>query len=776
MKVSFNWLKEYLSDAGTPQEVADILNMHAFEVEGVEGDIIDVDVLPNRAHDCLCHMGIAKEVVVNTGAKFSVPEMKEAKVDFDTDFKVNIEDPKCRRYVLREIKNIEVKESPKELREKLESIGQKSINNVVDVTNFVMFELNQPMHTFDTSKVDGDTINIRLSNKGENLITLDNNEIELDGETLLIADNGPLAIAGIKGGKKAEVDGNTTSIILESANFAPVNIRKTSNKIGIATDSSKRFENEITPELALKATERATELILKYCSTGSTEVSNLVDEYPRPASPYYTGVSVDEVNKLLGTDLSGKDVSEIFDKLGFEYEYLNTKEFVLEEIRKHLGKPHNTFPSLTYDAPREFDCSTLTAYVFAHGGLSIPRMSVDQLFFGREIEGSELEPGDLIFSNRLNDKNIKYETVEFLPGQKFPEGVDHVGMYMGDGKVIYSSKFNDGVLEEDLSGSKAFPKIVGYRRLVDKDEMRFAVKIPDERLDLRNQNDLIEEIGRVYGYDNIKDEPILELEPDKENTNAEYSAILAIKSKLQGLGFSEVFTSSFASKGDLKVTKPLAENKSYLRTSLEEGVRSALSQGIYNLDLLQQDRVKVYEIGKVFDNGEEKLVMGLGVANKAIKKPKTHELINEALESLGMSDRVKEGDNFVEIDPESRIDLPAGEAGNLESDSGGVEIVFNRDAKYETLSQYPHISRDVAVWIEDGKGGENDIYEIIERHAGDLMKNKRLFDVFSKDGKTSFAVRVVFLSNEKTLTDSEVDEVMDKIYKDLSEKKGFEIR
>lgn len=765
MKVSYSWLKEYLDNSPSLEEVSNILNLHAFEVEGVEGDIIDVDVLPNRAHDCLCHTGIAKEIAINSDAIYRSVEINDSEADFDTKFKVNIEDTKCRRYVLREIKNIEVKESPKELKEKLEAIGQKSINNVVDVTNFVMFEINQPLHAFDTSKIEGDIINIRLSKKGEKIMTLDGKDIELDNETLLIADSEPLALAGIKGGNKAEVDQNTNSILLESANFVPVNTRKTSQDLGIATDSSKRFENEITPELALRASERATELILKYCSTKETQVSNIVDVYPKQPSPYYTGVSIEEVNRLLGLDLSEKDISQIFDRLGFEYEYLNTKEFVLNEIKKHVGKKHNVEASLTYDAPREFDCSTLTAYVYAHGGLSIPRMTIDQLFFGTEILEEDLEPGDLIFSNTETGK-IKYETIEFLPGNKFDAGVDHVGIYVGEGKVIHSTRNKGVVIEEKISESESFRNVIAYRRLTEKDQKRFVIRIPDERLDLRGAHDLIEEIGRVYGYGSIEERPIEGLNKEKVEKNKEYSMILWIKSELQKLGFSEVFTSSFAARGDLKVTKPLAEDKAFLRPSLEQGIKSSLDMGVYNADLIQADKIMVYEIGKVYKDGEEKLVLGLGVENKNIKKPKPYESINDALEILNISNRAKEGDKYIEIELNT----------DLLGEKGDVQIEFNNDARFRVLSQYPFITRDIAVWVDDGKGDKQDVFDVIDNHGGFLMMHHRLFDEFSKDGRTSYAIRIVFQSVEKTLTDKEVEEVMDKIYSELSNKEGFEIR
>jgi len=792
MLVSYKWLKEYLeeksekSKVNSIYDVISVLNERAFEVESVEkkGDdyLLDVDVLPNRAHDCLCHTGIAKEIAVALGYKFQYPPLRQGyegqanpklqKADFETEFTAEISDKRCLRYMLREIRNVKVGESHPDLKNKLEVLGEKSINNIVDITNIVLFELGQPMHAFDKNKLDGKNISARNSKVGESLITLDNHLIELDDDTCVIADTEPLAIAGIKGGKKAEVDNNTKNLILESANFSSTETRKTSNKINIATESSKRYENGITPELTEVAMNRATELLIKYGGS-NVEVSNVIDVYPRPGSPYYTGVSVKEVNKLLNTELSENEIGEIFERLGFKYEYLNTKEFVLEEIKKQLGKPHNIFPSLTYDAPNSFDCTTLIAYVYSHGGKSLPRLTIDQLFYGKEITKEGLEPGDLIFSNSGKGE-IRYDTINFLPGLKFEEGVDHVGMYLGGDTIIHTSRTKGQVVEEKLSESDNFKKIVGCRRIVDKDEMRFSIRVPNLRLDLRNEADIIEEIGRIYGYENIKPEPVKGLTPVR-NSNKEASSILKIKSELQKLGFSEVQTYSFGEKGDLKAIKALSSEKKYLRTTLETGMNEAMNLGHYNADFIGIDKVQIFEIGKIYPKGSEILVLGIGVRNKNSKKPKAGEIlqatvdkISEELGVRGQELEIKDEQEFVQIELTDLIEKI--------NTAEEIEINFDYSAQVKPLSQYPFMTRDISVWIPNGGGDENTIFEIVEKHASGLLKTKRLFDVFEKEGRTSYAARVVFQSNEKTLTDDEVGKIMEKVYEELKAKEGFEIR
>jgi len=298
MKISYNWIQEYFDEPlPSPTELATLLNIRAFEVEEVEeqnGDsVFEIKITPDRAHDCLSHFGVAKEIRLHTKLKMKpVLDIADIKDDFETKYKAEIVDSSCPRYMLREIQNVVVQESPLELKIKLEQIGQRSINSVVDITNLVMYEIGQPMHAFDADKLDGTQIKI-ASPIQKKITTLDSKEVELTDEDITIQDEKDnLAIAGVKGGKKAEVNNQTQNVIIESANFFPVKVRKTSKRTNIQTDSSKRFENGITPKLAETAIKLTSFYIQKYASDSKTQFSNIVDVYPRPASPYYTGVSL----------------------------------------------------------------------------------------------------------------------------------------------------------------------------------------------------------------------------------------------------------------------------------------------------------------------------------------------------------------------------------------------------------------------------------------------------------------------------------------------------
>lgn len=774
MQVSYNWIQEYFKEQlPNPQELADLLNVRAFEVEEVvekDGDsIFEIKITPDRASDCLSHYGVAKEVAIHAGLSLEEKNtFEDVSADFETKYLIEMEEKSAVRYMAREIKNVVVTESPLELKLKLEAIGQRSINTVVDITNLVMYEIGQPMHAFDTEKISGNKI-IIAKPKDSHITTLDKKEVELTGEDIAIQDEKHnLAIAGVKGGKTAEVDSNTTNILLESANFFPVKVRKTSRSTSIQTDSSKRFENGITPVLAEKGIKLASLYIKKYASNVDTQFSNIIDEYPRPASPYYTGVSLEEINKKLGTRLTQQEALDIFEKLKFDVEYLNTKDFVATEIKKHLGTPHNTFPSLTYDAPMSFDCSTLTAYVYAHGGVSIPRLTVDQLFFGKEISKEELQPGDLIFSNR-EEGNIHYETVSFLPGLKFEAGVDHVGMYIGDDMIIHTSRYKGSVVEEKLSESENFKNIVGYRRIVDQGEMRFVVRVPDERIDIKSDVNLIEEIGRVYGY-----EKILPVAPELQKQNLEtstYEKIATLKSHLTDFGFDEVVTYSFLKKGDISVVKPLAKDKGYLRKDLVKGLSDALELNIKNKELFATEVIKIFEVGHVFVDDIEKTVLGIAVKSTN-KKTKSKTVLEEVLQYISEKTNIpfdvtlSDNQEIVEIDLEPYLTKAKNVYNSLYSLA---------PTSYEPFSPYPFIVRDLAVWASGSKKRE-DIEIIIRELSTDLLVRYDLFDEFSKDGKTSYAYRLVFQSHEKTLTDEEVNKIMDSMYEKLKSDSEFEIR
>lgn len=325
MKISYNWLKEYVSKLPKPEKLADLLTMHSFEVKEIQKTgkdwILDIDVLSNRAHDCLSHIGVVRECAALLGFKFQVSGFRlneDKKLQAKDFISVEIKDVElCPRYCARIITDIKIGSSPKWLKEKLESIGQQPINNVVDAANFVMFETGQPLHAFDADKLNGKKIIVRRAKKGEEIITIDGEKYELNNDILVIADlDEPLAIAGIKGGKKAGINKNTKTIILESANFNLNNIHASSRKLGLQTDASLRFEHGLDPNLALEAIDRVAGLICKVA--GGKIARGAVDIYPRKLKPRKISLKIAKVNSLLGVEIPEKEIIRILNLLGLK--------------------------------------------------------------------------------------------------------------------------------------------------------------------------------------------------------------------------------------------------------------------------------------------------------------------------------------------------------------------------------------------------------------------------------------------------------------------------
>ncbi len=322
MLISKNWLQNYFKEKlPSTEKLADFFTFHSCEVEGVEkkgdDDVLDLKILPDRAHYALSHRGVAYEVQAMTGLKMQERAVVVSKNKISTKIEVKITEPLfCRRYSACLVENISIKESPKEFKQKLEAIGERSINNIVDATNVTMFDCGQPLHAFDADLVRGAMI-VRKAKNGEKIQTLDGKEITLDDSILVIADEeGALAIAGIKGGKKAEVTARTKRIILESANFEPAMVRRASVKIGVRTESSKRFENEITPHL----TEIALSTVLSFLAQilPETAVGPITDIHGDLPKPTKIILPKDFIARRLGAEVTESEILKVFKQLDFE--------------------------------------------------------------------------------------------------------------------------------------------------------------------------------------------------------------------------------------------------------------------------------------------------------------------------------------------------------------------------------------------------------------------------------------------------------------------------
>ncbi|TSD03420.1 MAG: phenylalanyl-tRNA synthetase beta chain [Parcubacteria group bacterium Athens0714_16] len=792
MLISYKWLQEYFDEKlPSPEKIKDTLTMHSYEISEISKDkddfIFDIDILPNRAHDSLSYFGITREIEMLFDLKTKFPDLNKLQTDKSlksSDFlTLKIENPnECRRATKRLVVDVQVKESPDWLKEKLSKFGQKSINNIVDTTNFVMMETGQPVHAFDFDKLAIGTnnkknISIKFADKGEKITTLDENNYILDEEILVIHDGKkPLDIAGIKGGIDTGIDEKTKNIVLSVCSFNPKSIRKTSKKLGLQTEASKRFEADISPELVFIAMQRLSQLASEL--SGGRVSEDILDEYPRKSNPYKIGISIDEINKILGTEIKEKEFEKILDKLGFEYKKIKP----LDEIKKIIptleGKPYKFGASVSFDAPNYFDCSSLTAYLFAQAGIQIPRVSVDQYVFGKEISEKEAQFGDIVFSNTGNGK-IHYETVDFIKGTKVQEGVDHCGLYLGDGKVLHTSRFNGNKVDvQNIEDNLSFKTIVGYRRFTDNEE-RYVLTIPYYRNDIRIKEDLAEEIGRIFGYENISYD-LQKKDSDAKKDKIFYYSNL-IKNFFINEGFSEVYNYAFVDSGEVELLNPLAIDKKFLRDTTKKQFNQNLDFNSVYSDLLALDEIKIFEIGKIYEKTGEKLFLSFGIRKKGIKNVKDYieEIKNKLLEILQTKVIAPEFDDgksyFFRVDLEEIIEkLP---------EVNSYEKLFKEFSenykdtviKYKNISQYPFVLRDIAVWVPVEIKSE-EILNIVRENAGSLLVQNKLFDEYKKEDKVSYAFRLVFQSQEKTLTDEEVNHIMENVTSKLNFKNGWNVR
>jgi len=281
--------------------------------------ILDLDVTPNRP-DCLCVIGIAQEVAALTGQKLRPPDItyEEAGPPIDQHIAVEIIDADlCPRYCASLITGVKIGESPPWMQQRLLACGMRPINNIVDVTNYVMLELGQPLHAFDYELIRGQKIIVRRATKGEMIVSLDGEERKLSGNTLVIADTErAVAIAGVMGGANSEVTEGTTSILLEAANFNPASIHYTGHNLSLPSEACMRFERGIRPELTMPALKRATQLIIQL--GGGQAARGVADTYPGKREPEPITISTERSKQILGVEFTRDQITDTLTSLGFE--------------------------------------------------------------------------------------------------------------------------------------------------------------------------------------------------------------------------------------------------------------------------------------------------------------------------------------------------------------------------------------------------------------------------------------------------------------------------
>ena len=357
MKISYNWLKDFVDVPEGPMELGSRFTNIGLAVDALESraddSVFELDVASNRP-DCLNHFGVAREVAAVYALPLKPPhfELREDGRRTHDVFSISIADSDlCARYCGRYISGVKIGPSPDWLRNRLEAIGVRSINNVADITNYVMFELGQPLHAFDADTLSGRQIIVRRADFDEKITTLDGVDRQLNPSMLVIADaTRGVAIAGVMGGSETEISPATTNVLLESANFDALSIRKTSRALGLLSEASYRFERGANAEMARYACDRAAAMI--QALAGGSIYRDVIDVYPRKWKPATATLRSKRIEAFLGAPVEHAIVDRIFEKLDFRVQHtsggwsvevpshrpdISREEDLLEEIARHHG-------------------------------------------------------------------------------------------------------------------------------------------------------------------------------------------------------------------------------------------------------------------------------------------------------------------------------------------------------------------------------------------------------------------------------------------------------
>ena len=638
------------------------LGSDVVELLGLNDYILDLSITPNRA-DALSMRGLTYELGALYNNKVDFKDVEKEENYEATSLQVAIESDSCRNYVGQVVKNVGVKDSPLWLQTRLMNSGIRPINNIVDITNYVLLEFGQPMHAFDKDLV-GDKIVVRDAKEGEVLETLDGEERKLQTTDLVITDGTrAIALGGVMGGKNTEVSEETKNIILESAYFNPTTVRRTSAAHGLRSDSSARFEKGIDPNMQKAALARAVELILELCPNAVVESSvGVVNKEEEKV----VEITTSYINNYLGISLSTEEIAAILEGLSFTV----------------------------------------------------------------EVTGENL-----------------------------------------------------------------------------------VVKVPTRRPDISIKQDLVEEVIRIYGYDNLASTLPKFSKTTKGGLTYSQRMVRDLRGLYASLGFNDTINYSLVSEEEatgytledhhkVRLLMPMTETHSTLRQSLIPGLLNTVQ---YNVARKQKD-LKLLEIGRVFfgsgdDNIQPKETLYLSAAltgeervTKWLKESSTLDFfaakgyLEVVFERLGLEEKVTykkstlEGmhpGRFAEVHlGEKRIGF-IGEVHPQVADKLGLNTTYvfeiNLDEviseskvkpKYEEVTKYPEITRDIAMLV-DVKDEYQNIYNVIESVNSKLITNVELFDLYAGAellaGKKSLALTITYSDKQKTLTDEEVTAVHEKV-------------
>lgn len=648
-----------------------VVGSDAIELLGFRDVVFEYEITSNRV-DCYSVIGIAREAAATFNKEFVPPVVKETGNSEDVNNFVSVDvqaKDLCNRYVARMVKNIKIAPSPDWMQKRLRASGIRPINNLVDITNYVMEEYGQPMHAYDMDTVAGGKIVVRRANDGEEFVTLDGQTRKLDSSMLMICDaDKPIGIAGIMGGENSMITDDVKTVLFEAACFDGTNIRLSSKKVGLRTDASGKFEKGLDPNNAMEAINRACQLIEEL---GAGEVvGGVVDVYPEVRKEVRVKFEPERINKLLGTNLDEDTMLTYFKKIDLGYDE-NTREIIAPTFRQDI----NCMADTAEEVARFFGYDKIP--------MTLPK--------GESTEGK------LSFKMRI--ENVARDIAEFA-------GFSQAMTYSFESPKVFDKLLipEDSELRKVITISNPLGEDFSIMRTTLLNGMLTSLSTNYNR---RNKNVRLYELGNIYIPHEL---PLKEL-PDER-----------MQLTLGMYGEGDFFTmkgviEEFFEKVGLKnkITCDPQSQKTFLHPGRQANI--------------------------VYDG---KVVGFLGEVHPYV------------LDNYSIGDRA-----YIAVVDISMI----------------VELA-SFDRKFKGIAKYPAVSRDISMLVpKDMLVGT--IEQAIEKRGGKILESYKLFDIYEgsqiKEGYKSVAYSVTFRAKDRTLEDKDINEVMEKILKEL-DSLGIELR
>lgn len=652
--------------------------MPAAEYYGITSDYaIEIDITPNRV-DGASHLGVARDLAAylkqSRDIDYSLPSVEAFAPDSNTaGLTIEVLRPEaCPRYAGVCIEGVEVKESPEWLRTRLKAIGLNPINNIVDITNFILFELGQPLHSFDKDKVKGNKVVIRSFPTGTPFVTLDGIERKLDENDLMVCNaEEPMCIAGVFGGLESGITEQTTNVFLESACFDPVFVRKTARRHGINTDASFRFERGTDPNLVIYALKRAALLIKELA--GGKITSDIIDIYPNPVQDFEVEVKYAHIDRLIGKQIGKENIKKIL------------KSLEIKIVREDDEKLMLLIPPYRVDVRREADVIEDILRIYGFNNIEVPAKVNSTLSYSEKPDDYRLKNviGDLLAANGFNEimNNSLTKATYF-------EGLE---TYKPENTVML---FNP--LSSDLNAMRQSLLFGGLETIA-------------YNINRKSHNLRLFEFGKVYTFHKKEGDNHL-----KQYQEENRLALFISGHKNTAFWNSREVSSDFftlKAYGEMVLSR-LGLQSDYLTT--EENNQDIFREG---LDYSQ--------------NGKHLLSIGV-VSSKLLK-------------AFDIGQDVYYADFSWE---------------NI------LKTLKNHTITFRPLPKFPAVKRDLALLL-DKKISFKEVKEIALRTEKHLLKNVSLFDVYEGEklgaDKKSYAVSFTLQDDEKTLTDKQIDKIMNKL-------------